>query len=164
MGARVTVDDIGASVSSPGAELLPLAADLTLMPDAAMTLAAACCFASGRSVIAGLRTLRVKETDRLAALVAELSKVGVRATISRAKRPSGAEDEALCVETPEGGIDCAPGVAPVEFDTYHDHRMAMSMALIGLRRPNVFIRDPGCVAKTYPTFWHDLSRLYGTDL
>lgn len=161
MGARVTVDDLGAAVAAPSGELLAIAADLTLMPDAAMTLAAACCFASGRSVIAGLRTLRVKETDRLAALVAELSKVGVRATVTRARRPSGADDEALCIEAPEGGIDCSPGVARVEFDTYHDHRMAMSMALIGLRRPNVFIRDPRCVAKTYPTFWHDLSRLYG---
>jgi 3-phosphoshikimate 1-carboxyvinyltransferase len=38
--------------------------------------------------------------------------------------------------------------------------MAMSLALIGLRRPNVIIRDPGCVRKTYPTFWRDLAKLY----
>jgi 3-phosphoshikimate 1-carboxyvinyltransferase len=38
--------------------------------------------------------------------------------------------------------------------------MAMALALVGLRRPNVFIRNPGCVAKTYPTFWHDLAKLY----
>ena len=55
----------------------------------------------------------------------------------------------------------ASPAAPVVFDTYHDHRMAMSLALIGLRRPGVRIRNPACVAKTYPAFWRDLARLYG---
>src|SRR5690606_17164821 len=45
------------------------------------------------------------------------------------------------------------------FDTYNDHRMAMSMSLIGLRRPNVAIANPACVAKTYPTYWKDLARV-----
>ena len=45
-------------------------------------------------------------------------------------------------------------------DTYDDHRMAMSLALIGLRRPNVYINNPACVRKTYPTFWRDLAKLY----
>jgi 3-phosphoshikimate 1-carboxyvinyltransferase len=48
----------------------------------------------------------------------------------------------------------------VIFHTYDDHRMAMSLALIGLRRPNVLVHDPACVRKTYPTFWRDLTRLY----
>jgi 3-phosphoshikimate 1-carboxyvinyltransferase len=61
--------------------------------------------------------------------------------------------------TPPPG-DMALASSRVEFDTYDDHRMAMSLALIGLRRPNVFIKDPQCVAKTYPTFWRDLARLY----
>ncbi|MDP1662391.1 MAG: hypothetical protein Q8L55_10810 [Phycisphaerales bacterium] len=65
------------------------------------------------------------------------------------------------VHPPVVGIDCSPSAARVEFDTYDDHRMAMSLALIGLRRPNVYIRDPGCVRKTYPTFWRDLAKLYG---
>ena len=51
-------------------------------------------------------------------------------------------------------------VEPVVFDTYDDHRMAMSLALIGLHRPNVSIRNPACVAKTYPWFWRDLARVY----
>ena len=46
-------------------------------------------------------------------------------------------------------------------DTYNDHRMAMSLALVGLRVPGVVVRNPGCVAKTYPGFWQDLERLRG---
>jgi 3-phosphoshikimate 1-carboxyvinyltransferase len=164
IGAALQRGDDGTRVGGAGAALGTIVTGLSRMPDAAMTLAAVCCFAPGRSVIGGLRTLRVKETDRLAALVAELSKVGVRATTApwSANTPaSSSEDEALCVETPADGIDCSPGAPRVEFDTYKDHRMAMALALIGLRRPNVLIRDPACVAKTYPTYWKDFAKLYG---
>ncbi len=166
MGARLVRSAEGVRVSAGDELLHALAQDLSLMPDTAMTLAAVCCFAPGRSVIGGLKTLRVKETDRLAALQAELTKVGAAVTIQAMKSSgegAGRSDEALCIVTPEGGIDCSPDVARVEFDTYKDHRMAMAMALIGLRRPNVFIRDPGCVAKTYPTYWRDFARLYGVE-
>lgn len=135
-------------------------ADLTLMPDTAMTLAAVACFARGTTTITGLRTLRVKETDRIAAIMNELAKVGVQSESFSYVDGQGANDEGLRLTPPSAGIDCSPNVPRVEFDTYDDHRMAMSMALIGLRRPNVWIRDPGCVAKTYPTFWRDLARLY----
>jgi 3-phosphoshikimate 1-carboxyvinyltransferase len=47
----------------------------------------------------------------------------------------------------------------VEFETYKDHRMAMALALVGLRRTNVWIRDPACVAKTYPTFWRQFGAM-----
>jgi 3-phosphoshikimate 1-carboxyvinyltransferase len=165
MGARVVKSAEGTRVTGSQAPLDALAQDMTLMPDAAMTLAAACCFAPGRSVIGGLRTLRVKETDRLAALQAELAKVGTLATVQpmRSSVEGGRMDEALVIMTPEGGIDCSEGVPRVEFETYKDHRMAMALALIGLRRPNVFIRDPGCVAKTYPTYWRDFAKLYGVE-
>ncbi len=143
--------------------------DLTLMPDAAMTLAVVACFASpgGTTTITGLRTLRVKETDRLEAIRTELTKVGARVEVFQtptmsesASESSGPPDEGLRITPPPGGIDCSPGVPRVVFETYDDHRMAMSLALIGLRRPNVVIRDPQCVAKTYPTFWRHLSLLY----
>lgn len=135
-------------------------ADLTLMPDAAMTLAAVACFAEGPTTIKGLRTLRVKETDRLAAVKNELSKIGVGVEIFSYTRDDGSADEGLRITPPKGGVDCSARVARVEFETYDDHRMAMSLALIGLRRPNVVIRDPQCVAKTYPTFWRDWAKLY----
>ena len=128
-------------------------ADLSQMPDTAMTLAAVAAFADGPTRITGLRTLRVKETDRIAAIAAELSKIGC--TVDTAA------DE-LTVTPPDGGVDCSPNCPPVHFDTYDDHRMAMSLALIGLRRPNVFINDPACVNKTYAPYWSDLAKIYET--
>ncbi len=164
--------------------LRAIAADFTNLPDAAMTLAAVACFAEGTTTITGLRTLRVKETDRLAAMQTELSKLGVRVEIfqtlspppplpagevracpprresSRTEGAKATPDEGLRITPPPGGIDCSPAAPRIVFDTYDDHRMAMSLALIGLRRPNIVIRDPACVAKTYPTFWKHLSLLY----
>jgi 3-phosphoshikimate 1-carboxyvinyltransferase len=134
--------------------------DLTLMPDTAMTAAAVACFASGVTTLRGLRTLRVKETDRLAALQTELTKIGVKVDIESYAAAGGVSDELLRITPPQRGLDCSPDAARVVFDTYDDHRMAMSLAIIGLRRPNVVIRDPKCVAKTYPGFWKDWAALY----
>lgn len=128
--------------------------DLADMPDVAMTIAAVACFARGTSILRGLGTLRVKETDRIHAMKTELRKLGVRAN------EVGEDRDALRITPPEHGIDCTDTAPTVVFDTYNDHRMAMSLALIGLRRPNVVLRDPACVRKTYPTFWHDFSMLY----
>ncbi|HBS29062.1 MAG TPA: 3-phosphoshikimate 1-carboxyvinyltransferase [Phycisphaerales bacterium] len=160
MGAEVS----GASVGA--APLRGIDADLTLMPDAAMTLSAVACFARGTTTMTGLRTLRDKETDRIAALCNELGKVGVASEVISYRTSSGGTDEGLRLTppAPRGGIDCSSGAARVAFDTYDDHRMAMSLALIGLRRPNVVIRDPACVAKTYESFWRDLASLYDSAL
>ncbi len=140
------------SVAAP-AQLSPIMADMGDMPDAAMTLAACAAFAPAPSVIRGVRTLRVKETDRIAALVNELAKINVRVHVH-------ADADTITITPPEGGIDRSPDATPVVFDTYDDHRMAMSLALIALRRHNVSIADPACVAKTYPGYWRDLARLY----
>ncbi len=136
--------------------------DLSTMPDTAMTAAAAACFGTGTATLRGLRTLRVKETDRLAAVQAELSKIDVEVRIESYVAEGGVKDELLRITPPTtpGGVNCSPTAAPVVFDTYDDHRMAMSLAIIGLRRPNVVIRDPRCVAKTYPGFWRDWAALY----
>lgn len=143
----------GISVRGSGT-IEPVMADLAQMPDAAMTLASVLAFAKGRSVLRGLKTLRVKETDRIEAMRIELAKIGVKV------EPGVMGDRgAITIDPPVGGVDCSSGVPHVEFDTYDDHRMAMSLSLIGLRRPNVWIRDPACVAKTYATYWRDLGRL-----
>ncbi len=134
--------------------------DMTDMPDAAMTLGAFVAFADGPTTITGLRTLRDKECDRIAATKNELEKLGVRVEVFEHESREGAPDEGMTITPPEGGIDCSDSAPPVEFETYDDHRMAMSLALIALRRPNILIRDPGCVAKTYPSFWRDFARLY----
>ena len=130
-----------------------LGATLTLATDAAVTLAVCAAMARGTSVIRGVRTLRVKETDRIEALRVELAKVGVTVETD--------------VQGDDGTITVTPPQAPVEsqrerveFETYDDHRMAMALSLIGLRRPGVWIKDPGCVQKTYAAYFAHLSRLY----
>jgi 3-phosphoshikimate 1-carboxyvinyltransferase len=117
--------------------------DLADMPDTAQTLAVVALFARGETVIRGLHTLRVKETDRLAALSNELKKFGAEIEI---------EDDVLVINPPED-----PTRADVE--TYDDHRMAMSFALAGTKVHGVVIKDAECVNKTYPQFFDDLRRL-----
>ncbi len=139
-----------------GSESLgPTMADMSNMPDAAMSLAVCCAFASGTSILRGVRTLRVKECDRIAALQTELSKIGVHVDAD-----VNDDEDTMRITGLDAATAGEPDPDPVLFDTYDDHRMAMSLALIGLRRPNVSIRDPQCVAKTYPSFWRDLAMLY----
>lgn len=155
MGARVSDED-GALAVEGADELRGVDVDMSDMPDAALTLAVAACFAHGPSVIRGLRTLRVKESDRLAALETELNKLDAGVSI---------DGDALRIDPPPARIVAAPAGAPIGarephpiiFETYRDHRMAMALALAGLRRTNVLVRDPGCVSKTYPSFWSDLA-------
>lgn len=142
--------------TGPGS-LEPIMADLSTMPDTAMTLASVACFAPGTSILRGLRTLRVKETDRIEALRNELTKINVRVEC-----PVMSDPDVMAITPPKG--DMTLSSSRVEFDTYDDHRMAMSLAVIGLRRPGVFIKDPACVAKTYPTFWADLAKLYTANI
>lgn len=132
----------------------PILADMADMPDAAVTLAVVASFASGVSVLRGVRTLRDKECDRISALQRELAKVGVRIDTDAAGDP-----DAMTITPPPGGIDRSPDAPPVVFETYHDHRMAMALALVGLGRPGVRIADPRCVDKTYPGYWADLATL-----
>ncbi len=160
MGGELTRDGEGVSVRG----VRPIAAmssDMEHMPDTAMTMAVLNAFAPSGTELRGLRTLRVKETDRISALVTELAKVGVKVEPFAYTDNRGHADEGIRITPPPGGVDCSPSAPRLEFDTYDDHRMAMSLALIGLRRPNVYIRDPGCVRKTYPTIWRDLAKLYG---
>ena len=168
MGAVLQPPIGGVSVvGSPRVQ--PVDADLSNMPDTAMTAAVLACFASpspdnptATSTLRGLRTLRVKETDRLAALQTELTKLGATVEIIP-ESLNGQSDESLRITpppTPSLPHSVTSSLPPLSFATYHDHRMAMSLALIGLRRANVLIQNPACVAKTYPTFWRDLARLY----
>jgi 3-phosphoshikimate 1-carboxyvinyltransferase len=155
MGAACRADPAGMTVRGSANVLTPVRIDMERMPDAVMTLAVLAAFAKGPTFVRGVRTLRVKETDRVAALRTELAKIGVRVD-----SPVAEDDDAMLITPPEAGVDCSAAASPVAFDTYRDHRMAMSLALIGLRRPHVTINDPGCVVKTYPNFWGDFARLY----
>ncbi len=140
MGCRVEKCSSGITVH--GRPLHGIDVDMNAISDTVMTLAAVACFAEGPTTIRNVAHIRHKETDRLAALTAELRKVGAE------------------VEEFADGLRITPRpLHGAEIETYNDHRMAMSMALIGLKVPGIVIKDPGCVAKTYPGFFTDLERL-----
>lgn len=144
MGASVRVGP--GEIEVAGTDRLDgIEVDLRDMPDTAQTLAVVALFARGRTTIRGLHTLRHKETDRLAALAAELGKFAADVRIE--------SDDTLIVDPPDQLH------TPVAIDTYEDHRMAMSFALAGTRIGGVTIRDPACVNKTYPTFFEDLQKV-----
>ena len=144
MGATIAMggDWIEASRSGRGA-LNAFDLDLNLIPDAAMTAAVLALFANGRSRIRNIASWRVKETDRIAAMAAELAKFGARVE---------AAADAIAIEPPR---DFAPGGggARVEVATYDDHRMAMCFSLAAFGPRPVRILDPGCVAKTFPGYF-----------
>jgi 3-phosphoshikimate 1-carboxyvinyltransferase len=144
MGASVTLGRDFITVEGSG-ELRGDDIDLADMPDTAQTLAVTALFAEGPTTIRGLHTLRVKETDRLAALQNELTKLGADVDITG--------DDAITIHPPDK-------LRPVDIDTYDDHRMAMSFAIAGTKSAGVRINDPACVNKTYPNFFDDLNRFY----
>ncbi len=127
--------------------------DASDMPDAALSLSIACALADGPSTITGLHTLRVKETDRIAALQKELRKVGCGVETT---------DDSITITPPPPEVKAAEPAEPVVIETYNDHRMAMSFAVLGLVRPGIVIANPKCVAKSYPGFWRDFAKLYGS--
>lgn len=122
----------------------PRVIDMEDMPDAAMTLACVAPFVKGQTTITGLSTLKIKETDRLAALESELRKLGVRVskTASTLK------------------IDGTSKFRSASIATYRDHRMAMAFSVLGTMVPGVRVQDPACTEKTYPNFWLDLEKVY----
>jgi 3-phosphoshikimate 1-carboxyvinyltransferase len=132
------------SLTIHGRSLRGIDEDMNDISDTVMTLAAVACFADGPTTIRNVAHIRHKETDRITALATELRKVG-----------------AAVEEYPDGLKITPRPLHGAEIETYNDHRMAMSMALIGLRVPGIIIKNPACVAKTYPRFWEDLERLRG---
>lgn len=118
--------------------------DLNDMPDQTQTLAVVALFASSPVRIENVWNMRIKETDRLAALNTELTKFGAKVD----------EGKDYIVVHPLKNYPKSVDVA-----TYGDHRMAMAFALAGLRIPNITIQDPACVAKTFPEFFDVLSKL-----
>jgi 3-phosphoshikimate 1-carboxyvinyltransferase len=123
--------------------------DAATMPDGSMALAiaAACCVTS--STITGLRTLRVKESDRISALETELTRAGAEVR---------SDDDSLHIRPVPSPL-LSPEAPPLEVPTYDDHRMAMAFAILGLRRGGISVLDPSCVSKSYPGFWSDLEQV-----
>ena len=168
LGGRVTVPGIGAGsvqgdtalvgalvdmgctadvaehdITLLGGDLHGIDIDMTNMPDVVPTLAIVAAYAQGRTHITGIGNLRLKECDRIEAMSTELRKMGVEvaATVDTLTVHGGTE--------PHGA----------RIATYDDHRIAMSFAIAGLRTPGIVIEEPGCVAKSFPTFWRKLDDL-----
>jgi 3-phosphoshikimate 1-carboxyvinyltransferase len=143
MGADVRVGAEHIEVAGPAA-LRGIDVDMADISDVAQTLAVVAPFAEGPTTVRGIGFIRGKETDRIAAVVAELRRLGVDA------------------EEDDDGFTVHPGTPrPGVVRTYDDHRMAMSFAVLGLRAPGIEIADPACVAKTFPGFWTALEHLRG---
>ena len=117
--------------------------DLNETPDIAQTIAVTCAGLKIKAKLKGLHTLKIKETDRLAALQTELEKYGVQSIID--------EDSIEIV-----GFETT--LSPPIIDTYNDHRMAMSFAPLALLNP-IEINNPDVVKKSYPDFWKDLEKV-----
>ncbi|MBL8890738.1 MAG: 3-phosphoshikimate 1-carboxyvinyltransferase [Planctomycetaceae bacterium] len=137
MGCRV--EYLPDAIRVIGGPLCGIEVDMNRISDTVQTLAAVALFASGPTVVRGVAHNRVKETDRIDDLATELRRLGAS------------------VETFSDGLAITPGpLRPAIVQTYNDHRMAMSLALVGLRQEGIHIANPSCTAKTYPNYFQDL--------
>lgn len=117
--------------------------DFTLCPDLAQTLAVTCAGLGIEAVLKGLKTLKIKETDRIKALQSELKKLGVN---------SSTESDSLQIHV--GKV-----LSDISISTYHDHRMAMAFAPLAIKAQTISIENPEVVEKSYPGFWVDLEKV-----
>jgi 3-phosphoshikimate 1-carboxyvinyltransferase len=141
MGCTVTEQENGVAVT--GGELSAVDVDMADIPDVVPTLAVVAAFARGRTVIRKVAHLKEKESNRLAAVCAELNKMGIEA---------GWDADSLWVQ---GGRPRAAAI-----DCHNDHRMAMSFAVAGLKTAGLAVLDETCVEKSFPSFWDVLEGLY----
>jgi 3-phosphoshikimate 1-carboxyvinyltransferase len=145
MGA--TIEWRGGGVRSSRSSLTPLkgcTVDLSDMPDMALTIAALAAIADSPTIMLSTNILRYKESDRLNAIMVELTKLGAAVSVS--------DDGDMLTIVP------ARQLQPAAIDTYDDHRMAMAFGLLTLVEPRITIVDPGCVSKTWPQFFSELKR------
>ncbi|MBM3495124.1 MAG: 3-phosphoshikimate 1-carboxyvinyltransferase [Armatimonadetes bacterium] len=141
MGCHIAWTPNSVALTAPTA-LCGVDVDMNGISDTVMTLAAIAPFADGPTRIRNVAHIRLKECDRLAAITTELRRLGVR-----------------CDEHPDGITIHSSRPSGAVVDTYNDHRIAMSFALIGLRVPGVAIRNPACVSKTFPGYFAELERV-----
>jgi 3-phosphoshikimate 1-carboxyvinyltransferase len=142
MGAHTHFEPAAIEVEG-GGPLRGIDADLTAMPDAAMTLAVTALFARGPTTLRGIANWRVKETDRMAAVSSELLKLGARTEVG---------PDTLVVHPPER-------IRSASIATYDDHRMAMAFSLAACGGQPIVIENPACVAKTFPEYFAELEHL-----
>ncbi len=137
MGCEVSFAKDAITVTGPAKHGIDV--DMSDISDTVQTLAAVALFVDGQTRVRNVAHNRVKETDRIGNLAIELRKFGVQ------------------VNEYDDGLAISRGpMQGAVIETYNDHRMAMSLALVGLKQPGVVIENPGCVSKTYPNYFRDL--------
>jgi 3-phosphoshikimate 1-carboxyvinyltransferase len=148
MGCEVTwADDAEESITVAGRAARGIDIDMNAISDTVPTLAVVAAFAAGPTTIRNVAHIRDKETDRIGDLACELRRLG--ATV---------EERADGLTIVPAAMDGA-GLHGATVSTYDDHRMAMSLSLVGLRVPGVRVADPGCVGKTFPDYWERLDAI-----
>ncbi|QDU34116.1 3-phosphoshikimate 1-carboxyvinyltransferase [Poriferisphaera corsica] len=155
MGADVQYLDDAIIVRGTG-KLKGIDADFNAIPDMVQTIAVVALFAKGETTIRDVGNLRIKETDRMAALKNELTKLGATVKI--------VGDDITIIPPDQNKLKHPNGQPitesnPAVIETYDDHRMAMSFAIAGTKQVGVVIDDPACVNKTFPTYFEQLSQL-----
>ena len=150
---ETTFNAPGVPLRKPGQTLPPLFEwDFLTCPDLAQTLAVTCAGLGVHGLFTGLETLRIKETDRIAALQTELAKVQSWLSQLPARFSQRSEKQYFSIEGKAAVVD-----EPV-FDTYEDHRMAMAFAPLAMSGP-IRMNEPEVVVKSYPEFWDDLQKV-----
>nr|WP_320010614.1 3-phosphoshikimate 1-carboxyvinyltransferase [uncultured Desulfobulbus sp.] len=145
MGCKIEQTESGITVIGSH-ELEGIEVDMGDMPDVAPTLAVVAAFAEGATVINNIAHLRIKECDRVSAVVTELRKMGAEVE---------EEHDRMIIHGKAGGSN----LHGARIETYNDHRMAMCFAVAGLRVPGVEITGEDCVVKSFPDFWQRFGRL-----
>lgn len=156
-------DFIEENVTSDGAfsaDAMPFEYDFTECPDLAQAVVVSCCMKHVPFHFTGLQTLRIKETDRIAALQTELAKLGFSLDVTDSEITLTAQSATDAASTNKGEADSGGrGDRPVPaIDTYNDHRMAMAFAPCAITLGEIEINNPEVVTKSYPTFWSDLRK------
>ena len=145
LGVRTTYTDRGVVLTKTGTPVARLEEDLVDIPDLAQTFVVTCCLMNIPFRFSGLQSLKIKETDRIQALITELHKLGYVVK---------SEQDSILIWN---GERCEPEASPV-IATYEDHRMAMAFAPAALLVPSVQIAEPQVVSKSYPGYWKDLKQ------
>ena len=145
LGVKTTYMEDGVLLSPNGELTTRMEYDFTDEPDLTQTFAVTCCLKGIPFKFSGLETLKIKETDRIAALINELAKLGY--VVYEPAESQLAWD----------GARCEPA-SPISIATYHDHRMAMAFAPAALVTP-IIVENPQVVTKSYPGFWDDFEKL-----
>jgi 3-phosphoshikimate 1-carboxyvinyltransferase len=146
MGLELARGEGSVTARARRAALRPVTVVATDFPDAVPVLAALAALTPGESRFEGIAHLRLKESDRIAALAALLTAAGARAS---------AMEDSLVVEGPAG----PRAGSVVRLPTFGDHRIAMAGGLLALALPGLLIESPDCVSKSYPSFFKDLATI-----